>query len=257
MSQLDAPAADVFVESVRFQTADGLTLAGELAYPAEDAVAGVAWIANPHPFMGGRIDNNVIRTLAAALPRAGWASLRFDYRGVGNSEGGGHIDLAANMSAFLECGHAPDDMEKLADVVAADDFCRRELAGLPRVGIGYSFGAFLLSERLRDLAQCRRGGELNGSDLSAAVAICPTLTSHCFTGLAESPHRRMLICCRDDFATPAESSRAFIARAGDLAVRWFDGADHFFKKRETELAAVVADFLAFNPKGSATSQDVD
>jgi alpha/beta superfamily hydrolase len=233
---------------VTFRTADGLRLAGELSYPADVAPAGVAWIANPHPFMGGTMDNNVVRALADprhAASRAGWAVLRFDYRGVGMSEGhrsGG--ELADNMSAFLETGHAPDDLQMLADVAAADAFCHRELGDLLRAGIGYSFGAYLLSERLRDLQDCRRGGSLNGHDLSAAVAICPTLTSHDFCGLARSTHRRLLVCADDDFATPPEAIRSFINHAGGIESHWFSGVDHFFKGKEAHVAHAAGQFLA-------------
>ncbi|MCG3179779.1 MAG: hypothetical protein BIFFINMI_02123 [Phycisphaerae bacterium] len=244
MTSADTTSCDVFAEGVRFATADGLTLAGELSYPANGEVRGVAWIANPHPFMGGQMSNNVVAALAAGLPAGGWAALRFDYRGNGASDGAPPPgELADRMSAFLATGHAPDDLEKLADVAAADDFLAAELGDLPRAGIGYSFGAYLLSERLRDLAQCRNGGSLNGHDLAAAVAVCPTLATHDFAGLARSDHRRLLICSDNDFATPADRYRDFAAASAGMTTLWFAGADHFFKGRQAQVARAAVEFL--------------
>ena len=48
---------------------------------------GVAVIAHPHPLFGGTLDNKVVQTLARAFTQAGWTAVRFNFRGVGGSEG--------------------------------------------------------------------------------------------------------------------------------------------------------------------------
>ena len=48
---------------------------------------GVAVIAHPHPLFGGTLDNKVVQTLARAFTQAGWTAVRFNFRGVGASEG--------------------------------------------------------------------------------------------------------------------------------------------------------------------------
>lgn len=55
----------------------------------EPAVApkGVAVIAHPHPLFGGTMDNKVVQTLARAFTQCGWTAVRFNFRGVGGSEG--------------------------------------------------------------------------------------------------------------------------------------------------------------------------
>ena len=56
--------------------------------PALDAVQrGTAVIAHPHPLFGGTMHNKVAGTLARAFVQAGWTAVRFNFRGVGNSEG--------------------------------------------------------------------------------------------------------------------------------------------------------------------------
>src|SRR5262245_37352130 len=56
--------------------------------PAEGGVAsGVAVIAHPHPLFGGTMDNKVVQTLARAFVTCGWTAVRFNFRGVGESQG--------------------------------------------------------------------------------------------------------------------------------------------------------------------------
>ncbi len=88
---------------------------------------GVAVIAPPHPEYGGNFDNPVVNEIAYALYREGNASLRFNWRGVGASQGEitGDPDAAA------------------ADVRAAVLQVRETMA-LPIIGAGYSFGAFAI-----------------------------------------------------------------------------------------------------------------
>ena len=51
------------------------------------AAKGVAVIAHPHPLFGGTMDNKVVQTLARAFVQTGWEAVRFNFRGVGASEG--------------------------------------------------------------------------------------------------------------------------------------------------------------------------
>ena len=69
------------IEPVKLTTADGLTLEGELAVP--DEAWGAAVLAHPHPQYGGTMRSIVIGALFQALPEAGVAALRFNFRGVG------------------------------------------------------------------------------------------------------------------------------------------------------------------------------
>jgi alpha/beta superfamily hydrolase len=54
--------------------------------PAQ-APVGLAVIAHPHPLMGGTMDNKVVHTLSRAFVLAGWRAVRFNFRGIGRSEG--------------------------------------------------------------------------------------------------------------------------------------------------------------------------
>src|SRR5882757_453284 len=54
---------------------------------AGQPLRGTAVIAHPHPLFGGTMDNKVVQTLARAFVQSGWTALRFNFRGVGASEG--------------------------------------------------------------------------------------------------------------------------------------------------------------------------
>jgi alpha/beta superfamily hydrolase len=71
--QLDGPAG--LIEALRDTPA------------ADQAVRGVAVIAHPHPLFGGTMDNKVVQTLARAFVQCGWVAVRFNFRGVGASQG--------------------------------------------------------------------------------------------------------------------------------------------------------------------------
>ena len=56
--------------------------------PGGEAPArGVAVIAHPHPLFGGTMDNKVVQTLARAFVQLGYRAVRFNFRGVGRSQG--------------------------------------------------------------------------------------------------------------------------------------------------------------------------
>jgi alpha/beta superfamily hydrolase len=88
---------------VSFRSGD-LRLEGLLASPCANAPAAV--VCHPHPAYGGSMDNNVVDAILAAMWQAGYATLRFNFRGVGASEGEhdagpGEVDDAVAAMAFL------------------------------------------------------------------------------------------------------------------------------------------------------------
>ncbi len=110
---------------VSFRSGD-LTLEGLLANPGGNAPAAV--VCHPHPLYGGSMSNNVVDAILAAMWQAGYATLRFNFRGVGASEGEhdggpGEVDDAVAAMAFI----------------LAQPGVRKEGA----VMAGYSFGAMV------------------------------------------------------------------------------------------------------------------
>ena len=110
----------------------------EVAAGGAESPRCVAVIAHPHPLYGGTMDNKVVTTLARAFAEAGAATLRFNFRGVGATEG-----------THDEGRGEADDMVRVAGHA-------RELhPGLPLVLAGFSFGGAVAvrASGLLDFAQ--------------------------------------------------------------------------------------------------------
>jgi hypothetical protein len=95
----------------------------EVAAGGSDSPRCVAVIAHPHPLYGGTMDNKVVTTLARAFAEAGAATLRFNFRGVGATEG-----------VHDEGRGEADDMVRVAE------HARESHPGLPLLLAGFSFG---------------------------------------------------------------------------------------------------------------------
>ncbi|MGH7918144.1 MAG: alpha/beta hydrolase, partial [Candidatus Binataceae bacterium] len=67
-------------------TSETLTLEGLLTMPSGNPVRGGV-VCHPHPLYGGTMYNNVVEAVLEAMWRLGWATLRFNFRGVDDSEG--------------------------------------------------------------------------------------------------------------------------------------------------------------------------
>lgn len=107
--------------AVRIPVADGLTLSGALHLPASPR--GALLVCHPHPAFGGTMESHVVVAICQAAADAGLATLRFDFRGVGGSD-----------------GEASGGEKEPADVLAALAWLEQE-TGLPPHLAGYSFGA--------------------------------------------------------------------------------------------------------------------
>ena len=96
---------------------------------------GVAVIAHPHPLHGGTMTNKVVQTLARACVLTGWVSVRFNFRGVGRSEG-----------IYDEVRGELDDLLSIVKAMAPSG---------PLCLAGFSFGAFVTSQAVARLSAQR------------------------------------------------------------------------------------------------------
>lgn len=203
-------------------------LSGELCYP-DTAVKAAVLIANPHPLMGGAINNNVIERLALDLPAGGYVTLRFDYGGVGNS-GGEPVDVAENMRQFWETGTTDADPRMCDEVQSALSWLSLQF-DQPVMGVGYSFGAYALAASVVDR-------------IAAIAMISPTVTRHDFGPLTHSDIPVMAIYSDDDFATPAEVTRDWLESLGPKALgHLLAGGEHFYRGQESHVVELCATFF--------------
>jgi uncharacterized protein len=194
-----------------------LTLEGLLANPGGNARAAV--ICHPHPMYGGSMFNNVVEAMLAAMWQSGYATLRFNFRGVGASEGEhdggpGEVDDAAAAMAYL-----------------------LEQPGVRREGAimaGYSFGAMVALSAGYERAEAAR---------IVAVALPLAMTDARIPAGASKPV--IMVSGDRDSYSPVAGLSALKTKIGEAArLEIIAGADHFFGGREAELTRVIATALA-------------
>lgn len=218
----------IIEERVRFRGPAG-DLTGVLAYPATDQPAGTVLVCSPHPNFAGTMDNNVVRATAQAAARR-TVSLRFDYRGVGDSP----IALPPGTSVFdyWEQVETRKDYGQAVDDVAAAAAELERLAGsLPMALIGYSFGAVV---GLRHA--CRTGG------FRAVVGISPPLAKVGLECLRDCRTPCLLLGGETDFACPSDTLKQLAGQ--QVTVEILESRDHFFRGAESMLCERAMGFLA-------------
>ncbi len=195
------------------ETVDGPAGRLECAFDAPEGVpVGVAVVCHPHPQGGGTLDNKVVQTLARTFLQLGWASLRFNYRGVGDSQG------------TWDDGRGEVD-DAIAVVQAAR--ARAGFAGLPLMLAGFSFGGFVAAEVAHRLA---------GADKPRHIVLVAPSTQK--QQVPAVPPESIVIQGDVDELVPLESTLAW-ARPLGLPVIVFPGVGHFFHGQLGLLKNVV------------------
>ena len=200
---------------VSFRSGD-LTLEGLLANPGNGAPAAV--VCHPHPLYGGSMRNNVVEAILAAMWQAGYATLRFNFRGVdaseGEHEGGpGEVDDAVAAMTFL----------------LAQPGVRKEGSAMT----GYSFGAMVALSAGYERAEVAR---------IVAVALPLAMADARIPDGASKPV--LLVSGDRDSYSPVAGLQALKAKIGDSArLEIIAGTDHFFGGREAELSRAIVGAL--------------
>jgi len=180
----------------------------EVALQAPPAARGIALVCHPNPVQGGTMDNKVVTTLAKTFVSLGYAAMRFNYRGVGKSQG-----------AFDEGNGETDDA--LAAIREA-----RSRAGdaLPLAVAGFSFGAYVATRvaQVEDVERLVLVG--------AAVGRFP---------VGDVRDDTIVVHGEEDDVVPLAEVLDW-ARPQALPVVVFPGAGHFFHGRLPQLSNVVA-----------------
>lgn len=208
-------------EELRIESADGLSLEAVLDAPGEPRAATV--LCHPHPKMGGTMNAPLLGALRDALVHAGWAVLRFNFRGIANSE-----------------GEASTGSAEVADAAGAVATLRERFPDLSVAIAGWSFGAAVA---VRYAA--------SDPELAACVGIAPAVTGKpgVTDGLPAAERRLamplLLVCGSNDHLVPAGDCRAWAAGAGAKVIE-IPAANHFFWAKYDTLARHVLQFFEDN-----------
>lgn len=175
---------------------------------------GTAVIAHPHPLFGGTMTNKVVQTLARAFVQTGWRAVRFNFRGVGTSEG-----------VYDEGrGEAAD----MLDVV-------RQVATEGALAVaGFSFGAFVTSHVVAQLASRPPEKIVLVGTAASRFAVAP---------IAPELHERTLVLHGEQDDTVVLSSVMDWARPQSLPVTVIPGVEHFFHGQLPLLKSLVVRHL--------------
>lgn len=185
--------------------------------PSGAAPVGLAVVAHPHPLMGGTMDNKVVHTLVRAFVAQGWLAVRFNFRGVGASQG-----------AWDE------GMGEIEDMLAVVAHHRADpvLGQSPLALAGFSFGGHVAASACQRLAG-------QGQAVSPLVLVSPATSRY---AVPEVPEGTLVVQGEVDDVVPLSSILDW-ARPQGLPVTVVPGAGHFFHGRLNTLKRVVAAHL--------------
>ena len=204
-------------EAATIHVPDGPALEARLA-PVASPRGGYV-VCHPHPLYGGDMDNPVVIRAAEVAQAAGFATLRFNFRGAGGSEG------------IHDKGRGEQD-----DVRAAMAALAAHLPAGSRIGvIGYSFGA----------ATAARATRPSAPDTPLGL-IAPPLGMYDLDFLQTSPGRLLLVAGTADSYCPVEALHR-LAALTSAEERLIDGADHFFFGKLYPLGEAIGAWLAAAP----------
>ena len=183
--------------------------------------APIALTLHPHPLHGGTMNNRVVFALFQAFQKRGFSVLRFNFRGVGRSQG--RFDSGTG---------------ELSDAASALDWMQTVNPNASGCWIGgYSFGAWIGMQLLM------RRPEIDGF-----ISVAPPAGNLDFSFLAPCPASGLMLHgSRDDVVPPeaAEKLAKKLAHQRNVTIEYkvISGADHFFAEHMAELAQAIDDYL--------------
>src|SRR5579872_3997289 len=169
--------------------------------------APVAMMLHPHPQHGGTMNNKVVYTLYHAFVKRGFSALRFNFRGVGRSQG------------IFDRGEG-----ELSDAASALDWLQSYNPNATACWIaGFSFGAWIGMQLL-----------MRRPEIDSFIAVAPPANMFDFGFLAPCPASGLIVQGDQDQLVPLESVQKLITKLmhqRDIKIEYriIPGADHFFQ----------------------------
>ena len=179
------------------------------------APRGITLVAHPHPLFGGTLDNKVAQTLACAFVQLGYAVVRPNFRGVGQS-----------------AGEHDKGIGERDDLLAVIEWMRRQPGwdALPLALAGFSFGTFVLSHVAKTL-------EAAGTPAQRLVFVGTAASNW---DVADVPADTLVIHGEVDDTVPLQSVLDW-ARPQKLPIVVIPGGEHFFHGLLPLLKQIVVD----------------
>ena len=190
-------------------------------YQSKKPDAPIAIVLHPHPLHGGNMNNRVVFIMFNNFVERGFSVLRFNFRGVGRSQG-----------AF------DNGVGELSDAAYAFDWMQQFNSNSPFCWIGgYSFGA-LISMQLM----------MRRPEIEGFVSISPPAGTEDFSFLAPCPSSGLIIHGDKDAHIPLDAVKKLSQKLDgqkniSVNLSIVKGADHFYKDNMDNLSKEVASYL--------------
>jgi uncharacterized protein len=188
---------------------------------SKETGAPLALVLHPHPMHGGTMNNRITYSMFQAFQRLGFSVMRFNFRGVGRSQ-----------------GRYDGGIGEISDAAGALDWMQ---AVNPNHGglwiAGYSFGAFIGMQLL-----------MRRPEISGFVSVAPPANLYDFSFLAPCPASGLVILGDKDEVVPPESVDKLVQKLTnqrDITIEYrpIKGANHFFNEHLEELNERLDDYL--------------
>ena len=183
--------------------------------------APTALILHPEPDKGGTMNNRVTYALYQHFQSRGFAVMRFNFRGVGRSQG------------TYDSGEG-----ELSDAATAMDWLQSQTPGSSQCWIaGFSFGSWIGMQLM-----------MRRPEIQGFISVTPPAATHDFTFLAPCPASGLIIHGEEDMAVPPETvhklvERLSIQKGVEIKVDIVPGANHFFTEHLEQLMERVSAYL--------------
>lgn len=183
------------------------------------ALRGIALVCHPHPLQGGTLDNKVVQTLAKTFFALGYAAVRFNFRGVGQSAGTFDAGIGETDDALAVLGAMQGRLGETLAIALA----------------GFSFGAFV---------QTRVAQRVVAERLMLVAAAVKRFD------VGSVPRDTIVIHGEEDDVVPLGDVFAW-ARPQQLPIVVFPGCGHFFHGRLPQLSHVVTTMWPTRQEGAS------
>jgi alpha/beta superfamily hydrolase len=183
------------------------------------ALRGIALVCHPHPLQGGTLDNKVVQTLAKTFFALGYAAVRFNFRGVGQSAGTFDAGIGETDDALAVLGAMQGRLGETLAIALA----------------GFSFGAFV---------QTRVAQRVVAERLMLVAAAVKRFD------VGSVPRDTIVIHGEEDDVVPLGDVFAW-ARPQQLPIVVFPGCGHFFHGRLPQLSQVVTTMWPTRQEGAS------
>jgi hypothetical protein len=201
-----------------FFPSSGFKLEGLISKDEAFSAKGGVIFCHPHPQHGGDMHNSVIHSGVHAAWEAGLSTLRFNFRGVGES-GGAYSDGIGekeDVQAAIAC---------LNGTIGEQDHFL--------ILVGYSFGAWA------GLPIAIKDGRINGM-----VTIAPPLEMYDFGYLKGCPKKKLIVAGSQDLFCPLPLLEEWYQQLADpKSLFIIEGADHFFSSHQRSLLPPLREFF--------------